>query len=293
MRLTNLGVWAATDSLSAAAAAAFAKRVEAWGYGALWIPEAFGRVVFSASAWMLANTSRLIVASGIANIYARDSFAAAAAQRGLGEQSGDRFLLGLGVSHIPLVQGVRKHEYGKPVATMRAYLEGMSAAVYKAVAPGSAPQTVLAALGPKMLELAAELTDGAHPYNVSPEHTHEARAILGPNKLLCVEQGAVLDTDATRARGSARRFLELYLTLPNYVNNWRRLGFTDTDFAGGGSDRLIDSIVVWGDETAIRKRIEAHWQAGADHVCVQAIGADGLPDERLLALLAGGRGASA
>jgi probable F420-dependent oxidoreductase len=199
----------------------------------------------------------------------------------------------LGVSHIPLVQGVRKHEYGKPVATMRAYLEGMSASIYKAVAPESPPQTVLAALGPKMLELAAELTDGAHPYNVSPEHTREARAILGPNKLLCVEQGAVLDTDATRARGLARRFLELYLTLPNYVNNWRRLGFTDTDFAGGGSDRLIDSIVVCGDETAIRKRIAEHWQAGADHVCVQAIGADGQPDERLLALLAGGRGASA
>ena len=293
MRLTNLGVWAATDGLTAAAAAAFAKRVEAWGYGALWIPEAFGREVFSASAWLLANTSRLIVASGIANIYARDSFAAAAAQKGLNEQSGGRFLLGLGVSHIPLVQGVRKHEYGKPVATMRAYLEGMSASIYKAVAPESPPQTVLAALGPKMLELAAELTDGAHPYNVSPEHTREARAILGPNKLLCVEQGAVLDTDATRARGLARRFLELYLTLPNYVNNWRRLGFTDTDFAGGGSDRLIDSIVVCGDETAIRKRVEEHWQAGANHVCVQAIGADGLPDERLLALLAGGRGASA
>jgi probable F420-dependent oxidoreductase len=293
MRLTNLGVWAATDGLSAAAAAAFAKRVEAWGYGALWIPEAFGREVFSASAWLLANTSRLIVASGIANIYARDSFAAAAAQKGLNEQSGGRFLLGLGVSHIPLVQGVRKHEYGKPVATMRTYLEGMSAAAYKAVAPESPPQTVLAALGPKMLELAAELTDGAHPYNVPPEHTREARAILGPNKLLCVEQGAVLDTDATRARASARRFLELYLSLPNYVNNWRRLGFTDTDFAGGGSDHLIDSIVAWGDETAIRKRIEAHWQAGADHVCVQAIGADGLPDERLLALLAGGRGAAA
>ena len=292
MRLTNLGVWAATDGLSAAAAAAFAKRVEAWGYGALWIPEAFGREVFSASAWLLANTSRLIVASGIANIYARDSFAAAAAQKGLNEQSGGRFLLGLGVSHIPLVQGVRKHEYGKPVATMRTYLEGKSAATYKAVAPESPPQTVLAALGPKMLELAAELTDGAHPYNVSPEHTHEARAILGPNKLLCVEQGAVLDTDATRARASARRFLEIYLTLPNYVNNWRRLGFTDTDFAGGGSDRLVDSIVAWGDETAIRKRIEAHWQAGADHVCVQALGAGSLPDEHLLELLAGGRGAT-
>jgi probable F420-dependent oxidoreductase len=293
MRVTNLGVWAATDGLSAAAAAAFAKRVEAWGYGALWIPEAFGREVFSASAWLLANTSRLIVASGIANIYARDSFAAAAAQKGLNEQSDGRFLLGLGVSHIPLVQGVRKHEYGKPVATMRTYLEGKSAATYKAVAPESPPQTVLAALGPKMLELAAELTDGAHPYNVSPEHTHEARAILGPNKLLCVEQGAVLETDATRARAAARRFLELYLTQPNYVNNWRRLGFTDTDFAGGGSDRLVDSIVAWGDETAIRKRIEAHWQAGADHVCVQALGAGGLPDERLLELLAGGRGATA
>jgi probable F420-dependent oxidoreductase len=293
MRLTNLGVWAATDGLSAAAAAAFAKRVEAWGYGALWIPEAFGREVFSASAWLLANTSRLIVASGIANIYARDSFAAAAAQKGLNEQSEGRFLLGLGVSHIPLVQGVRKHEYGKPVATMRTYLEGKSAATYRAVAPESPPQTVLAALGPKMLELAAELTDGAHPYNVSPEHTHEARAILGPNKLLCVEQGAVLETDATRARAAARRFLELYLTLPNYVNNWRRLGFTDTDFAGGGSDRLIDSVVAWGDETAIRKRIEAHWQAGADHVCVQALGAGGLPDERLLKLLAGSRGATA
>ena len=293
MRLTHLGVWAATDGLSAAAAAAFARKVEAWGYGALWIPEAVGREVFSASAWLLANTSRLVVASGIANIYARDSFSAAAAQKGLNEQSGGRFLLGLGVSHIPLVQGVRRHEYGKPIATMRTYLEGISAATYRAVAPESPPQTVLAALGPKMLELAAELTDGAHPYNVSPEHTREARAILGPNKLLCVEQGAVLDTDATRARGLARRFLELYLTLPNYVNNWRRLGFTDTDFAGGGSDRLIDSIVVCGDETAIRKRIAEHWQAGADHVCVQAIGADGQPDERLLALLAGGRGASA
>ena len=135
MRLTNLGVWAATDGLSAAQAATFAKRVEAWGYGALWTPEAVGREVFSASAWLLANTTRLIVASGIANIYARDAFAAAAAQKGLNEQSGDRFLLGLGVSHIPLVKDMRQHEYGKPVATMRAYLEGMAAAPYKSVAP--------------------------------------------------------------------------------------------------------------------------------------------------------------
>ena len=286
MRLTNLGVWAATDGLSAAEAATFAKRVEAWGYGALWTPEAVGREVFSASAWLLANTTRLIVASGIANIYARDSFAAAAAQKGLNEQSGDRFLLGLGVSHIPLVKDMRQHEYGKPVATMRAYLEGMAAAPYKSVAPQSPPQTVLAALGPKMLELASERTDGAHPYNVPPEHTREAREILGANKLLCVEQAAILEKDRSQARALARQFLEMYLGLPNYVNNWRRLGFSDPDFAGGGSDRLIDAVVTWGDEKAIRKRIDEHWQAGADHVCVQAIGADGRPDERLLSLLA-------
>jgi probable F420-dependent oxidoreductase len=286
MRLTNLGVWAATDGLSAAEAAAFAKRVEAWGYGALWTPEAVGREVFSASAWLLANTTRLIVASGIANIYARDSFAAAAAQKGLNEQSGDRFLLGLGVSHIPLVKDMRQHEYGKPVATMRAYLEGMAAAPYKSVAPRSPPQTVLAALGPKMLELASERADGAHPYNVPPEHTREAREIIGTNKLLCVEQAAILETDGSRARALARQFLDIYMGLPNYVNNWRRLGFSDPDFAGGGSDRLIDAVVAWGDEKAIRKRIDEHWQAGADHVCVQAIGAGGRPDEQLLSVLA-------
>jgi probable F420-dependent oxidoreductase len=286
MRLTNLGVWAATDGLSAAEAATFAKRVEAWGYGALWTPEAVGREVFSASAWLLANTTRLVVASGIANIYARDSFAAAAAQKGLNEQSGDRFLLGLGVSHIPLVKDMRQHEYGKPVATMRAYLEGMAAAPYKSVAPQSPPQTVLAALGPKMLELARERTDGAHPYNVPPEHTREAREILGTNKLLCVEQAAILETDGSQARALARQFLEIYMGLPNYVNNWRRLGFSDPDFAGGGSDRLVDAVVAWGDEKAIRKRIDEHWQAGADHVCVQAIGASGRPDERLLKVLA-------
>jgi probable F420-dependent oxidoreductase len=286
MRLKKLGVWAATDGLSAADLSAFAKRVEAWGYGALWTPEAVGREVFSASAWLLANTSSLIVASGIANIYARDSLCAAAAQKGLNEQSGGRFLLGLGVSHIPLVQDLREHEYGKPVATMRKYLRAMADAPYNAVLPAAAPKTVLAALGPKMLELAAEQAQGAHPYNVTPEHTHQARAILGANKLLCVEQGAILEPNPAQARALARQFLSIYLGLPNYVNNWRRLGFTDADFAGGGSDRLVDTLIAWGDEKAIRARIEEHWQAGADHVCVQSIGPAGLPDERLLGLLA-------
>jgi probable F420-dependent oxidoreductase len=286
MNLTNLGVWAATDSLSAGAAASFAERVEALGYGALWLPEAMGREVFSASAWVLAKTTTLIVASGIANIYARDAMSAAAAQKGLNEQSGGRFLLGLGVSHIPLVETLRQHEYGKPVATMREYLKNMAAAPYKAVPPAERPKTVLAALGPKMLELAAAAADGAHPYNVTPEHTREARAVLGKDKLLCVEQAAILDTDPVRARATARRFLDVYLGLPNYVNNWRRLGFGDADFTGGGSDRLVDAVIAWGDETAIRARIDAHLKAGADHVCIQALGPTAAPEAHLLELLA-------
>jgi probable F420-dependent oxidoreductase len=286
MKLNTLGVWASIDSLSAAQTASLAKRIEAWGYGALWTPEALGREMFSSSAWLLANTSTLIVASGIANIYARDAFSAASAQKGLNEQSGGRFLLGLGVSHIPLVEGLRHHRYGKPVATMRAYLQAMAEAAYGSVAPASASQTVLAALGPKMLELSRESTDGAHPYNVPPEHTRQAREILGTGKLLCVEQGAILETDPAKARAAARRFLALYLGLPNYVDNWKRLGFTDSDVAGGGSDRLVDGVIVWGDERAIRERIEQHWQAGADHVCMQAIGPAAAPDERLLELLA-------
>jgi probable F420-dependent oxidoreductase len=286
MHLDKLGVWAGIDSLSAAGAAAFARRVEAWGYGTLWIPEGYGREVLSASAWLLANTGTLIVASGIANIYARDSQSAAAAQKALNEQWGGRFLLGLGVSHIPLVEDIRKHVYGKPVATMRAYLRAMAEAPYASVQPPMAPKTVLAALGPKMLELSAQMADGAHPYNVTPQHTAQARAILGAGKLLCVEQGAILETDPIKARTIARRFLSMYLGLPNYVDNWRRLGFTDADFAAGGSDRLVDAVLVWGDEKAIRNRIEEHWQAGADHVCVQAIGQTAAPDEQLLSLVA-------
>jgi probable F420-dependent oxidoreductase len=286
MKLTSLGVWASIDGLSAAETAALAKRIEAWGYGALWVSEALGREVFSSSAWLLANTKSLVVASGIANIYARDAFSAASAQKGLNEQSGGRFLLGLGVSHVPLVEGLRNHQYGKPVATMRSYLQAMAGATYGSVAPAAMPKTILAALGPKMLELSRQLADGAHPYNVPPEHTRQARDILGDGKLLCVEQGAILETNPDKARAAARRFLSVYLGLPNYVENWKRLGFSDADVAGAGSDRLIDGVIVWGDEKAIRARIEAHWQAGADHVCVQAIGQTALPDERLLDLLA-------
>ncbi len=288
MDLKKLGVFSGVDRLSAVDAAAFARRVEAWGYGALWISEAVGREAFSSAAWLLANTKQLVIATGIASIYARDPFATAAAQKGLNEQSAGRFLLGLGVSHVPLVEGIRKLQYGKPVTTMRAYLKAMADSAYHSVLPATPPKTVLAALGPKMLELSAELADGAHPYNVTPEHTREARTLLGAGKLLCVEQVAVLDTNPATARAAGRRFLSVYMGLPNYVNNWRRLGFTDADFEGGGSNRLVDAIVVWGDENAIRARIDEHWQAGADHVCVQALGATGQADEHLLGLLAPG-----
>ncbi len=292
MKLGRLGVWNAMDAMSAADGAAFARRVEAWGYAALWLPESRGRNVLVHSSWLLANTARLIVAPGIANIYARDPMAMANGQRALAEQSGGRFLLGIGVSHAPSVEGLRGHNYGRPIATMRAYLEAMNAATYAAPVPPEKPLTILAALGPRMLALSAEMADGAHPYNVPPEHTEEARRIIGPGKLLCPEVWVLLETDPAAARAAARQALAPYLRLDNYANNWRRLGFGDADMAGGGSDRFVDANVAWGDEAAIRRRIQAHWDAGADHVCIQTIRRDGarLPDERLLGLLAPGSG---
>jgi probable F420-dependent oxidoreductase len=288
MQLGKLGVWAPMDVLSAAEGALFAQRVEGWGYAALWLPESRGRDVLVHSSWLLANTKSLIVAPGIANIYARDPMAMANGQRALAEQSGGRFLLGIGVSHAPTVVGLRGHSYGKPVTTMRAYLQGMQAAPYLAPDPPERPLTVVAALGPRMMALSAELADGAHPYNVPPEHTADARRILGSGKLLCPEVWVLLETDASAARSAARQALASYMRLDNYVNNWRRIGFGDDELAGGGSDRFIDANVAWGSEEAIRKRIQEHWDAGADHVCIQSISPDGSrrPDEKALALLA-------
>lgn len=288
MQLGKLGVWAPMDVLTAAEGAEFARRVEAWGYAALWLPESRGRDVLVHSSWLLANTKTLIVAPGIANIYARDAMGMANGQRALAEQSGGRFLLGIGVSHAPTVTGLRGHQYGRPVATMRAYLEAMRAAPYIAPEPPEHPLTIVAALGPRMMALSGELADGAHPYNVPPEHTAEARRILGPGKLLCPEVWVLLESEPGKARSAARQALAPYMRLDNYVNNWRRLGFGDADLANGGSDRLIDANVAWGGEAAIRKRLQEHWDAGADHVCIQSINPDGSrrPDERVLALLA-------
>jgi probable F420-dependent oxidoreductase len=292
MELGRLGVWAPMDTMDAAAGAAFAKRVEDWGYAALWLPESRGRDVMVHSSWLLANTSRLIVAPGIANIYARDPMAMANGQKALAEQSGGRFLLGIGVSHKPTVAGIRGHTYGKPIGAMRDYLAAMRAAPYLAPAPAAAPPTILAALRPRMLALSAEMADGAHPYNTPPEHTAAAREIMGPGKLLCPEQMVLLETDPAAARRGARETLAHYMVLDNYVQNWRHMGFGDADLGGGGSDRFIDAIVAWGDEAAIRRRIQEHWDAGADHVCIQPLHPQGgrRIDERILALLAPAKG---
>jgi len=290
MKLGRLGVWSMTDGMTAAAAAAFARRVEKLGYSALWVPESVGRNVLVHVSWLLANTETLVVATGIANIYGRDAVAMASAQLALNEQSNNRFLLGLGVSHVHLVEALRGHHYAKPVATMRSYLDAMSRGNYQAPKPSQPSLTVLAALGPKMLALAAERADGAHPYLITPEHTAAARAILGPGKLLCPEQKVLLESDPVKARSAARKAIRRYLSLPNYCNNLLRLGFIDADFADGGSDRLVDALVAWGDEAAIRLRIQQHWDAGADHVGIQAVNPDEskymLPDENLLAMLA-------
>jgi probable F420-dependent oxidoreductase len=269
------GVWTSQlDALPAARARETAAELEELGFGVLWLGEAFGREALTTAGLLLAGTKRMVIATGIANIYGRDPFTMSAAQKTLAEAYPNRFLLGLGVSHIPLVEQLRGHRYDKPVATMRAYLDAMDQAPYKAVPPPSKPLRVLAALGPKMLQLSAERADGAHPYNTTAKHTAQARELLGAGPYLCPEQGVILETDPAKARSVARDFLAVYLTLPNYTNNFLRLGFTEADLTNGGSDRLIDAIMAWGDLKTVLRRIDEHHSAGADHVCIQVITED-------------------
>lgn len=275
MELGPIGIWTAQlDYQPAAKAREAAAELEQLGFAAIWFPESVGRESLTNAALLLGATRRIVIATGIANIYARDPVTMAAGQNTLAEAYPGRFLLGLGVSHVPLVEQVRGHSYGKPVATMWAYLDGMDRAPYRAVPPSVKPVRVLAALGPKMLQLARERAGGAHPYFVPPEHTAHAREILGSDRLLAVEQAVVLETNSTKAREIARAHTSRYLALPNYVNNLHRLGFGDADVVDGGSDRLLDAIVAWGDMTAVIDRVRAHQSAGANHVCVQVLPAD-------------------
>jgi probable F420-dependent oxidoreductase len=274
----KVGIWTfAFDQLPNGQAQQLAREVEAMGYGAIWIPEAVGKDPLVHAGLLLSGTSRIALATGIASIYARDAMATKQAQMTLTEAFPDRFVLGLGVSHAPMVEGMRGHTYGKPVTAMRAYLETMETALYLGAAPATTPCTVIGALGPNMLSLASERTQGAHPYNVTPAHTAQAREILGPDKLLAPELAVALTADPSAARVLGRAHLAVYLGLPNYVNNLRRLGFGDDDFADGGSDRLVDGIVAWGTADQVAARVREHHDAGADHVCLQVLVDRGAP----------------
>ena len=271
MELGNLGVWYAADKMEPAQWIDFVAHLEKLGYGTLWHSESTGFEAMSFGAFLLSNTESLNVGSAIANIYARDAIASRNGLRTLNRISGGRYILGLGVSHVPLVEQFRGHSYASPMTTMRTYLEAMRAQQD----PADEGSLMIAALGPRMLALSAELTAGAIPYNVTPEHTARARAIVGSVHTLVVEQKVCLSADPAQAHGWAKRELSRYMTLPNYRNNWLNLGFTEDDLADGGNERFLNAMVAWGNETVIAERVQAHRDAGATHVCIQPVTEEG------------------
>jgi probable F420-dependent oxidoreductase len=234
----------------------------------------FGREALTNAALLLAATERMVIAS----IWARDPVVMAAAQRTLSEAYPGRFVLGVGVSHAPIVQA-RGHHYQRPLGTMRAYLDAMDAAPWQGPPPTEAPPRVLAALGPRMLALASERAAGALLYNTPPQTTAWARSVLGSGPLLAAEQAVLLEEDPAAARRIAREFIAFYLPLPNYTRAWDRAGFGAQERADGSSDRMVDAVVAWGGPEAIAERVRAHLDAGVDHVCLQVLDPDpdGLP----------------
>jgi probable F420-dependent oxidoreductase len=272
--LPTPGVWYFTDVMSAGEAADTAGLIEGLGYSTLWLPDTVGRDPFAHIAWLASQTTTLNFATGIANIFHRHPGPMKQVANTLGEQTDGRFMLGLGVSHGPLVAGLRGLDYSKPLTQMREYLAAMDAQPFRGQKPADPVPVVLAALGPKMLELAGTTTDGAHPYWTTPEHTAQAREIMGPDALLCVEQKICLSTDSAAARDAAKAAIAIYADLPNYRNNWLRLGFTEDEIEHR-ADRFIDAVVVWGDEDRVRAGIQAHYDAGATHVCIQPLSPEG------------------
>jgi probable F420-dependent oxidoreductase len=260
--LGGTGIWEiALRFGDPAMTAEYAAEIEELGYSAVWIPDGGGDL-FGSMAALLSQTSRISVASGILNMWMQDPSESAARFHRLQDEHGPRVLVGIGVSHGPVIKN-----YNRPLARMAEFLDALDAA------PQPLPPSarVLAALGPKMLKLARDRSRGAHPYLVTPEHTASARDTLGQGPMLAPEQGVVLETDRARAREIARKNLNMYFSMPNYVNNWRRSGFDESDVTPPGSDRLVDALVVWGDEQTIADRLQAHRDAGADHVCIQAM----------------------
>jgi probable F420-dependent oxidoreductase len=273
MRVTGVGVWNVGlrfgDATEAAEAAA---ELEELGYTALWIPDAGGDV-FGPVEGLLSATRSITVATGILNLWMHTPEETASAHARLMAAYGDRFLVGIGASHAPVVNNqLGEGRYLKPLGAMDAYLDGLDSAEI----PLAPERRVLAALGPKMLELASRRAGGVHPYNVTPRHSAIAREAMGPSKLVLPEQAVVHSADPDVARRLGRQHLTHYLELPNYTNNLLRLGLTEDDFADGGSDRLVDALVAWGDDDDIATRIREHFEAGADHVCVQILSDEGM-----------------
>jgi probable F420-dependent oxidoreductase len=272
MQIGRLGAWYAMDKLGGPQQIRqFATTVEQLGYDVLWYPESRGFESLSVGGFMLGHTTKLKAGSSIASIYARDAFTARRGMLSLHALYGERFILGLGVSHVPMVEGVRGHRYEKPVPAMRAYLDG----ICKGEAGSENWPVAIAALGPLMLKLAAEKSRGALPYNTTPQHTAEAAKLLGRGKWLAIEQKVTLETDAARARALGRAELARYMMLDNYRNNWLRIGFTEDELANGGSDRFIDAMVLWGDAAKVKAGLRAHFAAGATHVAIQPVHAEG------------------
>jgi probable F420-dependent oxidoreductase len=268
MQLGRLGVWYSMDKLATAQRIKdFATTVEGLGYDVLWYPESRGFESLAVAGFALGHTARLKLGSSIASIYARDAYTSRRGMLSLHALYGERFILGLGVSHPPMVEGIRGHRYEKPVPAMRAYLDAMT----KGESGADAWPVALAALGPLMLKLSAERTRGALPYNTTPQHTAEAARIVGPGKWVAIEQKVTLETDPARARALGRKELERYMRLDNYRNNWLRIGFTEADLANGGSDRFIDAMVLWGDAASVKRGLRAHFDAGATHVAIQPV----------------------
>ncbi|HVT65465.1 MAG TPA: LLM class F420-dependent oxidoreductase [Mycobacteriales bacterium] len=279
--LSGTGIWAHQLRYGdEGAIREMAVELEELGYSALWIPDVGGDL-FSSVEVLMDATRNVTIATGILNLWMRSADETAQQHARLTAAHGDRFLVGIGVSHQQLIDRKEPGTYTKPLSAMRGYLDRLDAAV----TPLPRERRVLAALGPKMLELARARAAGAHPYNVTPAHTAIAREALGPDALVATEQAVALTGDATAARAAGRQHASIYLGLPNYTNNLRRLGFGDEDFADGGSDRLIDALVVWGDEAAIAARVQEHRDAGADHVCIQVVNTDdGAPQQQWRAL---------
>src|SRR5438105_2732633 len=275
MDLGRIGVWSSQLYGERAEVLDAAAELEELGYGTLWLPNR--PPIFERARELLGATRRVVAATGIVSIWTHGPADAAEAHHAIMEAHPGRFLLGLGVSHPHLVDREAPGRYTKPLSKMRQYLDQLDAASH----PVPIEERMLAALGPRMLELARQRSVGAHPYLGTPEHTRRAREVLGPGRLLASEQAVLLDSDPVRARAAARAHLSRYLQAPNYVNNWLRLGFTPGDLEGGGSDRLVDALVVWGSPDSIRARVAEHHQAGADHVCVQVVGTgEGMPRDQ-------------